>query len=261
MKIFILTFLAAALCLEAAAQEISLEKGWKFSTGDSVQWAQPNYNDNSWKPIEINKNWEAQGYPNYDGFGWYRAHVFIPSSLKEKAYLKDSIRFDLGVIDDNDEVYLNGTLIAKYGGYGGDIKTGHYGPRRYTIAASNPAILWDNDNVLAIRIFDTGGDGGIYGDKHTIGMADVMDNASINTDADFDFGDNNSLSKTIKLVTNGSYMFKGKLDFKVTDPEDDSILYQKTNDADFSAGKPFTYTFTIARLYKKSYRIAYTFTD
>src|ERR1700704_3321610 len=103
-KIFILTFLAATLYLAVAAQGISLEKGWKFTTGDSIQWASPNYNDGSWKAIDITRPWEDQGYPNYDGFGWYRLHVIIPSSLKEKAYLKDSIRLNLGVIDDNDEV-------------------------------------------------------------------------------------------------------------------------------------------------------------
>jgi alpha-galactosidase len=260
-KLFMLAFLAVALFLKAAAQEILIDKGWKFTTGDSAQWASPNYNDQNWKPIDITKNWEAQGYPNYDGFGWYRLHFVIPSSIKEKAFLKDSLRINLGIIDDNDQVFLNGKLIGEYGGHGGDIKTSRYGPRTYNIAANNPAILWDKDNVLAIRIFDTGGDGGIYGDVHKISMAGLMDNVSINTDADFGYGDNNSLTKAIKLVTNGSYLYKGKLDFTVTDPENNSVLYQKTNDIDFSAGKPFTYTFTIARLAKKSYQIKYMFTE
>jgi alpha-galactosidase len=260
-KLLMLTFLAVALFFKAAAQEIPIDKGWKFTTGDSAQWASTNYNDQTWKPIDITRNWEPQGYLNYDGFGWYRLHFVIPSSIKEKAFLKDSLRINLGIIDDNDQVYLNGKLIGEYGGHGGDIKTSRYGPRTYTIAANNPAILWDKDNVLAIRIFDTGGDGGIYGDVHKISMAGLMDNVSINTDADFGYGDNNSLTKAIKLVTNGSYLYKGKLDFTVTDPENNSILYQKTNDVDFSAGKPFTYTFTIARLAKKSYQIKYTFTE
>jgi len=260
-NIFMLICLAAVINLTAAAQEISIKEGWKFRTGDSAQWASPNYNDQNWKPISVAHNWEVQGYPNYDGFGWYRLHVVIPSSIKEKSYLKDSIRIDLGTIDDNDEVYLNGKLIAKYGGKGGDIKTSNYGPRSYAIVANNPAILWDKENVLAIRIFDTGGDGGIYGDKFKISMADVMDNVAINTDADFSYGDKSSLNKSIKLTTTSNYQYKGKLSFTVTDPEDNSIFYQKTNDADFSAGSPFTYTFNIADLKKKSYQLKYTFTE
>jgi len=260
-NIFMLICLAAVINLTAAAQEISLKEGWKFRTGDSAQWTSPNYNDQNWKPISVAHNWEVQGYPNYDGFGWYRLHVVIPSSIKEKSYLKDSVRIDLGTIDDNDEVYLNGKLIAKYGGKGGDIKTSNYGPRSYVIAANNPAILWDKENVLAIRIFDTGGDGGIYGDKFKISMADMMDNVVINTDADFSYGDKSSLNKSIKLTATGNYQYKGKLYFTVTDPEDNSVFYQKTNDADFSAGSPFTYTFNIADLKKKSYQLKYTFTE
>jgi hypothetical protein len=256
-----MTCLALVLFLRVTAQEISLDKGWKFKTGDSIQWAAPTYNDQNWKPINITLPWEAQGYPDYDGFGWYRLHLVIPSSIKEKAYLKDSIHIDLGIIDDNDEVYLNGKLIGKYGGRGGDIKTGHYGPRSYVIATNNPAILWDKENVLAIRIFDTGGNGGIYGDDHKIIMADLMDNVSINTDAEFSFGDKNSLNKSIKLVSTSKYQYKGKLSFTVTDPENGSIVYKKTNDADFTARKPFTYAFDIARLEKKSYQINYTFTE
>ena len=260
-KIFMLTSLAAILFLKAAAQEIAIDKGWKFTTGDSSQWASPNYNDQSWKPINISLNWEAQGYPNYDGFGWYRLHLVIPSSLKEKAYLKDSLRLDLGIIDDNDEVYLNGKLIAEYGGRGGDIKTSKYGPRSYTIAANNPAILWDKENVLAIRIFDTGGDGGIYGDDHKISMADLMDNVSINTDDDFSYGDKNNLIKSIKLISNSNYLYKGQFSLSVIDPENNSVLYLKTIDADFTKGKPFTYTVNIAELGKKSYWINYHFID
>ncbi|WP_428329964.1 putative Ig domain-containing protein [Mucilaginibacter sp.] len=260
-KILILTSFAAALFCRASAQEITINKGWKFSTGDSTQWASPTYNDHNWKPIDLSYNWERQGYPSYDGFGWYRLHVVIPSSLKEKSFLKDSIRIDLHNIDDNDELYLNGKLIARYGGKGGDIKQSNYGPRSYVIAANNPAILWDRENVLAVRVFDTGGDGGMYGDKFQISMADIMDHVNINTDADFSYGDNNSLNKSIKLSAAGSYDYKGKLSFTVTDPENGTVLYEKTNDADFSTGKPFTYTFNIARLEKKSYNISYKFTE
>jgi alpha-galactosidase len=260
-KLFILTFLAAALMSRVSAQGISLEKGWKFSTGDSTQWASPTYNDQNWKPIEVNKPWEQQGYPGYDGFGWYRLHVFIPSALKEKAYLKDSIRLNLGIIDDNDEVYLNGKLIAEYGGKGGDIKSSKYGPRSYAIAANNPAILWDKDNVLAIRIFDTGGDGGIYGENHNIQMSGLMDNVTIDDGADFIFADDNSLSKSVKLTANSNYLYKGKLALKVTNPETNSVVYEKTNDADFTAGKPFTAAFAIDKLAKRSYLVTYTFTE
>jgi hypothetical protein len=259
-KIFTMLLLAGG-CLAVSAQEVELNKGWKFAVGDSTQWASPTFNDKNWQDIDVNHNWERQGHPSYDGFGWYRIHVVIPSSLKEKSFLKDSVRLNLASVDDNDEVYLNGKLVAKYGGAGGSIKDGHYGPRSYTIAANDPAILWDKENVLAIRVFDTGGDGGIYGEKFTLAMADVMDNVHVNIDGDFSFEENNSLAKAIKLQTTNKYQYQGQLAFKVTDPESGAVIYEKTNPASFTSGKPFTYSFVIARLAKKSYTIAYTFHD
>lgn len=260
-KLFVLTLLAA-IFFKAAAQDVPLNKGWKLAVGDSVQWSSPTYNDQHWATVNVTQSWEQEGHPDYNGFGWYRIHVVIPSSLKEKAFLKDSLRINLGSVDDNDEVYLNGKLIGRFGGKTGDIVKGaFYGPRTYTIAANNPAILWDKENVLAVRIYDTGGDGGIYGTNFSIGMADVMDHVSVNTEADFNYGERNSLSKSIRLITSNHYDYKGKLAFKVTDPETNAVLYEKTNDAAFTGGKPFTYTFEIARLEKKSYAITYTFTD
>jgi len=260
-KLLMLTILAAALTTSANAQGVSLESGWKFTTGDSAQWASPGYNDQNWKPIDVHRPWEQQGYDKYDGFGWYRLHVTIPSSLKDKAYLKDSIRFNLGVIDDNDEVYLNGKRIAAYGGLkNGNIKVSNYGPRSYTLAANNPAILWDKENVLAIRIFDTGGDGGIYGEKHFIEMSNLTDNVGT-TDVPFDFGANNTLSKSFKLITQSNYIYNGDLTVRTIDPETRKVVDQKNVAVTFSAGKPYTYSFTIHPLLRRSYWIMYYFTE
>ena len=260
-KSFALLLLVGLVIRSFAQQPISLMNGWVFHNGDSSQWASVSYNDNAWKPINLSMPWEQQGYPDYDGYGWYRLHLFIPASLRDSAYLKDNLRITLNSVDDNDEVYLNGKLIAKHGGRGGSIEQGNYGPRSYTVPANDPAILWGKQNVMAVRIFDTGGNGGMYGDKFTLSMDDITDAVTISNSNDFDFGDNNSLSKTVKVLATGHYLYKGKLDFTVTDPETNAVIYQKTNDAAFSAGKPFTYSFNVARLYKRSYLLKYTFTD
>jgi alpha-galactosidase len=239
-RLFVLTMLTAALAFGAAAQSVSLEKGWVFSTGDSTQWASASYNDKSWKPIDVHHPWEQQGYDKYDGFGWYRLHVFIPASLRDNAYLKDSVRLNLGIVDDNDEVYLNGEMIAAYGKKaGGSIKKANFGWRSYTLATSNPAILWGKENVFAVRIFDTGGDGGMYGEVHNMVMNSVLDDAGINTDGSFEFGDNGSLGKSVKLVTNSNYTYSGVLKFRAVDPESGKLVIEKTVTAGFSAGKPY----------------------
>jgi alpha-galactosidase len=261
-RIWILIVLLAAPFLGASAQDISLTKGWKFKIGDSTTWSTVQYNDQGWKAADVSIPWEEQGYPNTDGFGWYRLHTTIPSSLKEKAYLKDSLHFDLGNLDDGGEVFLNGKLVYKNYKNGGDIKSGLYGPGSFSLSVHDPVILWDKENVIAVRLFDTGGAGGIYGDKFRLHMVDLMDNVAFNTDGDFIYGGPNSLSKSVKIkASGGTYDFTGKLNFKVIDPETNNVIYEKTNNANFSAHSPFTYTFTIGSLQKRSYDLTYTFTD
>ena len=261
-KILILLLLFSGF-LTASAQ-VSLVNGWKFKTGDSAQWAAPAFNDIAWQPMNINYSWEPQGHLDYDGFGWYRLHVFIPSALKNSSFFKDSVRFEMGYGDDGYDVFLNGKLIGRNNN--GDIKTGLFGWCKVVIAANDPSILWDKDNVIAVRIFDTGGAGGLYGesDRFKISMVKLMDYAWINTDASFGYSDeedNNSLTKTIKIATNSKYIYTGKFDFTVTDPSTGDVVYQKSSDANFETGQPYIFTDSIPSLQNKSYLLTYTFTD
>lgn len=262
MKKSILLALLLVVFATASAQNIPLLKGWKFTTGDSPEWANPAFNDQNWQAINVQKSWEAQGHQNYDGFGWYRLHVVIPSSLKASAYLKDSLRIELGHADDGYAVYLNGHLLNQ--NFKGDnIQKGRYGPCKALLATPNPAILWDKDNVIAVRIFDTGGDGGLYGEPKQFNaeMLDVVDYARINTDGDFDYSDQKSLSKSIKIETNSQYQYKGKLYFTVTDPATDKVIYSKTDDAAFATKKAFEKRYELKGLAPKSYTLTYTFID
>jgi alpha-galactosidase len=260
-RIIILSFLTCSIFIKALAQEMPLDKGWKFSLGDSAQWASANYNDQNWKAINIDRNWKLAGYPGVSGFGWYRLHLIIPSSLKEKSFLKDSVRIDLGLVSDNDEVYLNGTLIAKYGGKTGDIRHPDFGPRSYVITANNPAILWDNENVLAVRIFNKSGGGGMYGTNFKISIPDLLDNVTFDTNADFTFDHEKILCKSVKLVTTSTIAFQGKVSIKVTSPESNRMIYEKIYNAHFTAQQAFTFAYHIRLLNKESYQATYTFTE
>lgn len=245
------------------AQDIAITGEWKFKTGDSSNWASPKYNDGNWATIKISEPWETQGYPNYDGFAWYRLHIIIPSSIKEKAFLKDKIRFDLGMIDDGDEFYLNGFFIGRNAGKNADIKQGEYDVQRsYLLSLSDSRILWDKENVIAVRVYDHGGDGGMYAGKYGIGVLDVVDYISINTSNNFQFNSNKQISKKISLEsTSDKYDFSGRLRISIEDPASHAVVFQQLISADFSKSKPFEYTFKTSLPDNKSYSVSYSFQE
>ncbi|HTI94607.1 MAG TPA: putative Ig domain-containing protein [Puia sp.] len=246
---------------QVQAQHVSLQNGWKFKTGDSPDWSAPSLDDRDWKDIDVTHQWERQGYPAYDGLAWYRLRTTIPSSLRKTSFFKDSIRINLGYIDDGGEVYLNGRLVYK-NWISGDIRSGLYGPGIVTIAANDPALLWDRPNVIAVRIFDSGGDGGIYGPGLSLRMASPMDNLVIDTDEPFVMHGTDSLSKKIALRTsNGQYRYNGKLQIKLVDPASGVVILTRIKPAIFTDKQPMVINLGFRVPAKKSYEVLLTYTD
>lgn len=264
MKNIILFLLMNALITNAFGQDVSITKGWKFKTGDdSTTWASPLLDEHDWKPIEVGVPWEGQGYTDYNGFGWYRLHIIIPSSIKERSYLKDSVRFDLGQVSSGDEFYLNGKLMGRNSRRSAYIKTGRRGQRSYLIAANDPSILWDKDNVIAVRIWNGNGPGGMIAGDYGINVVDVTDFATLNTDNGFVFNNGRQeISKKIILQSSyDKYEYKGKLDVALLDAETNKVIFNKTTDVAFSTTKPFEYTFKTALPENKSYTVQYKFME
>ena len=250
--------------VSVSAQDVAITEGWKFKTGDSIIWASKSYNDSGWSPIKIGANWESQGYKGYDGFAWYRLHVLIPSSIKEKSFLKEKLKIDLGKIDDGDEVYLNGSFIGRNGGKNMDIKKGIYDAQReYVLPLSDFRILWDKENVIAVRVYDGSGDGGMYEGKYGISVMDVTDYVSINTNEDnFHFGNNNQVSKKILLQSiSDKYDFNGKLRVTVTDPFTNAVVLKQTIGVDFAKDRSFEYILKAHLPESKSYVVNYDFEE
>ena len=128
---------------------------WKFSIGDHQEWASTTYDDSDWEEIYVPRRWEREGFNGYDGYAWYRLHVDGKDFENEKSvYLK------LGYIDDVDEVYVNGEKIGFTGDFPPDYNTAWRAERLYHIP--DRLIDYDGDNLIAVRIYDHGGEGGIY---------------------------------------------------------------------------------------------------
>lgn len=249
--------------IPALSQDVPITKNWKFKTGDdSTTWQVPGFNDADWKTIEAGKSWEEQGYTDYNGFAWYRLHVVIPSSIKDKSYLKENLRINLGAIANGDEVYLNGKLVGKNGNRPGDIRAGRRGPRIYNVPLSDNTIMWDKDNVIAIRVWNNNGPGGLMAGDYGISMVDVIDFVTLNTDSSYVFSGKDKISKTLLLQsTYEQYDYKGKLNISIHDPETNKKIYSQSADAGFSKAKPFAYTFQASLPANKSYTVDYTFVE
>jgi sialate O-acetylesterase len=159
-KNFLAVLLSLAVCpaIMAYTNEnhrlYNLRGDWKFKLGDNLHWADPNFNDNRWDEIYVPSTWEDEGYPGYDGYAWYRRHFDVSSSWKSK-----DLVLEMGKIDDADEVYVNGQLIGSMGSFPPDYSSAYDVERSYPIPGES--INPDGDNVVAVRVYDGGGVGGI----------------------------------------------------------------------------------------------------
>ncbi len=257
---------------EPGSDVISLTNGWKFKTGDNPQWASPTFDDASWKTMIAGQLWEHQGFEDYDGFGWYRIKVFIPSSLKKNAYFKDSLQFSIGKVDDDDETFLNGKPLGYNGKTienpdgtfpaGAEQEKNTYNIfRNYVIPAGDPRILWDQDNVIAVRVNDTGGGGGLYTPKPSISMVDLKDYITFDIYSEpFDLTANH-YSKTVFLVNRlKTKDISGDLTIKVSGQFGNEDVYHSTESVTLPAGQRLPQMFTFEAPQTMSYKVEYIFT-
>ncbi|MDP1623419.1 MAG: putative Ig domain-containing protein [Bacteroidales bacterium] len=201
----------------------TLDTPWKFKTGDDLSWATTAFDDLSWGTIDPKSVWEDQGYKGYNGFAWYRYKTLIRSTLRDQKRVTDSLQIRLGKIDDCDQVFLNGKLIGENGRviYGemntsGDfIKThGRWNlERRYVLAQDDPRIQWDKENLIAVRSYDHGGPGGMFGKTFEISLTGLRDYLKIDLAATpFIFSGDTLVTKEFSMINlTGTEHFKGEL--------------------------------------------------
>jgi sialate O-acetylesterase len=112
-------------------------------------WADPSFDDLSWKTMYAPKVWEQGPLPGVDGIVWYRKTI----ELTAQQIAKDAVLY-LAMIDDSDISFVNGTRV-------GQTEQKYNALRKYTVPA---AILKPGKNVITVRVEDTGGGGGIWGE-------------------------------------------------------------------------------------------------
>ena len=158
LSILVLVLLSATAAAQDWRTIVNLKGKWKFELGDNPRWADPKFDDAKWDDIRVPAPWEDQGYPGYDGYGWYRKHFTLERSVKDLA-----VYLQVGYVDDVSEVYLNGHMVGFEGQFPPDFITAYNMARPYRIPEQY--LNNDGDNVIAVRVYDQRLAGGIVSGK------------------------------------------------------------------------------------------------
>ncbi|WP_337967712.1 sialate O-acetylesterase [uncultured Flavobacterium sp.] len=124
-------------------------QGTEVTTANETTFKETEFNDKSWGELNTPSLWENQPLGDLDGVVWMRKTITLSAEdIKNKATLS------LAKIDDEDITYINGIEVGK--------NTQWDAKRVYEIPAN---VLKEGTNVIAVRIVDNSGGGGIYGDS------------------------------------------------------------------------------------------------
>jgi sialate O-acetylesterase len=116
------------------------------------KWKTTSFDDSKWPKLTVPGIWENQVLGDFDGVVWYRKTFQVSAADAGK-----EATLELAMIDDADDTYLNGQKIGSTEVW--DAK------RKYTVPAG---LLQEGNNVIAVRVLDTGGGGGIYGEASEV---------------------------------------------------------------------------------------------
>ncbi len=218
---------------------------WKFQTGDRPEYANFGFDDNYWEEISTAATWESQGHDNYNGFGWYRIHFRLKKEILTDAIYKDSVVLNMTKIDDCDEVFFNGKLVGKTGTMPqdeGGYKSYWDKIRRYKIAANDPCLKWGSENVIAVRVYDGVGGGGIYGGTCSLETIDISNFIEINTDkSDFIFLTNGQITKKISIKNTFKEPITAEISISVHNSKNANITHLNKDSEFYSSNEEKIY--------------------
>jgi sialate O-acetylesterase len=145
-------------------------------------WANLNFNDGECSSVELNDDswnimklptlWEQADLGEFDGAVWFRKNIELP-----KSWINKDLTIQLGPIDDFDITFVNGSKV------GGIEEDGNYATKRiYSI----PKDINNRENLLiAVRVNDTRGGGGIYGKADEMNLINIDDSSKISLAGDW----------------------------------------------------------------------------
>ncbi len=134
--------------------ELSDIEDWSDLQFDAMQASSQIFDDGEWASMELPGLWENDALSNFDGVVWFRKQF-------ELEHIEGDLTLSLGTIDDIDLSFINGHKVGAESLYNKK--------RVYTIP---DAYLQLGTNTISIRVIDTGGGGGFYGEADLLYLSD-----------------------------------------------------------------------------------------
>jgi sialate O-acetylesterase len=119
----------------------------QYDIGLKGNWAAPDLDDSSWKPVDIPGGFADLGVPETPALAWFRREIVLPDPLPAGRTL-----LFLGSVERMDTAYINGTFVGA--------SAWVENPRVYFVPEG---LLKPGRNTLAIRVLKTKPDGGFLG--------------------------------------------------------------------------------------------------
>lgn len=147
---------------------------WKNLSFDDSEASSPGFDDSSWPSMPLPGLFESVT-GDFDGAIWFRKKVNIPAEMKGK-----DLVLSLGPIDDMDCTFFNGKPVGSM-----EVSGNYQLDRNYDIPAE---LVNPGDNVIAVRVLDNQGGGGIWGKPGSMNIS-VKKNSSqkINIDGEWKY--------------------------------------------------------------------------
>ena len=132
---------AAVVEIQPGVETVNLAGTWKFQVGDDPAWANPRFDDSAWAEVKVPGVLQSQGYPDFDGIGWYRIALRLPAA-------RGDLGIAVGQLQVGYEIYAGGRRL---GAFPADFRRG--APRQQYRTWAIPAeLLSTQPLVIAIRV-------------------------------------------------------------------------------------------------------------
>ena len=167
----------------------ALNGPWRFSVGDDLRWAAPDFDDTHWETVDLTPapgahdadvglpgyvpGWSLRGHPGYLGYAWYRLRITVESDKEAPLALAGPTD-----VDTTYQLYIDGKLLGGPGVFSGHTPT-VYSVQPTVFPLQAAPSTGPRTYLIALRVWmdpsDAGEESGGIHIAPTIGHADDVD--------------------------------------------------------------------------------------